>query len=73
MKLIKKFIKAVYNFLVGDMIILAGVIIAIIILALIDNVRPLQPLQAISGIILIAFVLASLTATLLREALGKRS
>nr|HET6904298.1 hypothetical protein [Ktedonobacteraceae bacterium] len=67
-----KVVKAIYNFLVGDMIILVGIIIAIIILALINDVAALNPLRVISGILLIVAVLGVLTATLLREALSKR-
>ncbi len=67
-----KVIKAIYNFIVGDMIILVGVIIAIIILALINDVPALNPLRVISGILLIVVVLGVLTATLLREAAGNR-
>ena len=67
-----KAIKAIYNFIVGDMIILTGVIITVIILALIDDVSALAPLRIISGVILIVAVLGVLTATLAREALGKR-
>ncbi len=65
-------IKAIYNFIVGDMIILIGVIIAMLILALIYNVAALTPLRAISGVILVIAVLGVLSATLLREARGKR-
>ncbi len=67
-----KVIKAIYNFIVGDMIILIGVIIAMLILALIYNVAALTPLRAISGVILVIAVLGVLSATLLREARGKR-
>lgn len=67
-----KVIKAIYNFIVGDMIILVGVIIAVIILALINDVPALNPLRVISGILLIVAVLGVLTATLLREAAGNR-
>ena len=67
-----KVIKAIYNFIVGDMIILIGVIIAIIILALINDVPALNPLRVISGVLLIVVVLGVLTATLLREALANR-
>ena len=67
-----KVIKAIYNFIVGDMIILIGVIIAALILALINNVSALAPLRVISGVILVVAVLVVLTATLMREALGKR-
>jgi len=67
-----KVIKAIYNFIVGDMIILIGVIIAIIVLALINDVPALNPLRVISGVLLIVAVLGVLTATLLREALANR-
>jgi hypothetical protein len=67
-----KVIKAIYNFIVGDMIILIGIIITALLLALINTVNALAPLRAISGVILIVAVLAVLTATLMREAMGKR-
>ena len=67
-----KVIKAIYNFIVGDMIILIGIVITSLILALINAVNALAPLRAISGVILIVAVLAVLTATLMREAMGKR-
>jgi len=67
-----KVIKAIYNFIVGDMIILIGIVITALILALINAVNALAPLRAISGVILIVAVLAVLTATLMREAMGKR-
>jgi hypothetical protein len=65
-------IKAIYNFIVGDMIILVGVIVAIVILALINTVSALEPLHAATGYLLIAVVIGVLTATLYREARGKR-
>ena len=67
-----KVIKAIYNFIVGDMIILIGIVITALILALINAVNALAPLRAISGVLLIVAVLAVLTATLMREAMGKR-
>jgi hypothetical protein len=67
-----KVIKAIYNFIVGDMIILVGVIVAIIILALINNVSVLAPLHVVTGYVLIAVVIGVLTTTLYREAKGKR-
>ncbi len=67
-----KVIKAIYNFIVGDMIILIGIIITALLLALINTVNALAPLRAISGVILIVAVLAVLTATLMREAMGNR-
>ncbi|HLZ61808.1 MAG TPA: hypothetical protein VKR06_33110 [Ktedonosporobacter sp.] len=65
-------IKSIYNFIVGDMIILVGTIIALIVLAAIHYIPPLAPLQVASGVILIVAVLAVLITTLNREARGKR-
>lgn len=67
-----KVIKAIYDFIVGDMIILVGVIVAIVLLALINNVSVLGPLHVATGYVLIAVVIGVLTATLYREARGKR-
>ena len=67
-----KAIKAIYNFIVGDMIILVGVIVAIVILALTNTVSALAPLRVATGYVLIAVVIGVLTATLYREARGKR-
>jgi hypothetical protein len=67
-----KAIKAIYNFIVGDMIILVGVIVAIVILALINTVSALAPLRVATGYVLIAVVIGVLTATLYREATSKR-
>lgn len=67
-----KVIKAIYNFIVGDMIILVGVVIAIIVLALINNVSALSSLRPATGFLLVAAVLITLIATLYREARGKR-
>src|SRR5258708_12952982 len=41
-----KIIKAIYNFIVGDMVILIGVALAVTILALINNVGALAPSRA---------------------------
>jgi hypothetical protein len=67
-----KVIKAIYDFIVGDMIILVGVIIAMLVLALINTVSALAPLRAVTGFLLIVVVIGVLTATLYREARGKR-
>jgi uncharacterized membrane protein len=72
MNVIVRVIKAIYNFLVGDMIILVGICIAVVLLTLINFVSGLRILSALSGTILIVAILASLTATLAREARGKR-
>jgi type II secretory pathway component PulJ len=66
-----KVIKAIYNFLVGDMIILTGVVIAIVLLALISYVGAFAALRVAIGPILIVAVLLSLFATLYREARGR--
>jgi hypothetical protein len=63
-----KVIKAIYNFIVGDMVILIGVALAVAALALINNVGALAPLKGFSGPLLVMAVLASLIATLSREA-----
>ncbi len=63
-----KVIKAIYNFIVGDMVILIGVVLAIIVLTLINDVSALAPLKGFSGLFLIVAVLASLVASLSREA-----
>lgn len=67
-----KVIKAIYNFIIGDMIILVGVLLAITILALINHLSAFAPLRIISGAILIVAVLAVLVATLSHEAFNKR-
>ena len=41
-------IKAIYNFLVGDMIILVGISITVVVLALINFVDALAPLRPAS-------------------------
>ena len=67
-----KVIKAIYNFIVGDMVILVGVTLAVILLALINNVPVLAPLKGFSGPFLIIAVLASLVTTLSREAFSSQ-
>ncbi len=63
-----KIIKAIYNFIVGDMVILIGVVLTVTVLALINNVSALAPLMGFSGPFLVLGVLSSLVATLSREA-----
>jgi len=67
-----KVIKAIYNFIVGDMIILVGIVITAVILALIGFVSAFSALKPAIGVILVVAVLAVLTATLTREARGNR-
>ena len=63
-----KVIKAIYNFIVGDMVILVGIVLTVTVLALINNVSALAPLKEFSGPTLVLGVLSSLVATLSREA-----
>ena len=67
-----KTLKAIYNFIVGDMIILVGIVIVAILLGLIANIGALAPLRVAIGPILIVAALVTLSATLYREARGKR-
>ncbi len=67
-----KIIKAIYNFIVGDMVILIGVVLAVIVLALINNVSALASLKGFSGLFLVIAVLGSLVASLSREAFSSR-
>ncbi|MBV9689087.1 MAG: hypothetical protein JO202_05180 [Ktedonobacteraceae bacterium] len=62
-------IKAIYNFIVGDMIILIGVLALVLLVALLNNVAALTPVR---GIIFIVAVLGTLAASLSREAKGQR-
>jgi hypothetical protein len=67
MNIVLKVILAVYNFFVGDLLILLGVTLLMVVLALIHFLDALAALRGASGIILIVGVLATLVATLGRE------
>ena len=67
MNVILKIILAVYRFFVGDLVILLGITLTMVILALIYFVGALAPLRGGLGLILIIGVLATLVATLGRE------
>ena len=54
-----KAIKAVYNFIVGDMVILVGIVLVFLVLLLINNVAALTPIRAYSGAILVVVTLPS--------------
>lgn len=62
-----KIIKSIYNFFVGDMVFLIGVLVAVLLLALIDSVAALSALKVASGIILIVAVLLLLFVSLRQE------
>jgi hypothetical protein len=63
-----KAMKAVYNFLVGDMIILVGILLAFIILLAINTLPALKFASTFSGTIFIGFIIVTLVTTLAREA-----
>jgi hypothetical protein len=67
MNVILKVILAVYKFFVGDLVILIGITLTMVILALIHFEDALSPLRGALGLILIIGVLATLIATLGRE------
>ncbi len=67
-----KIIKSIYNFIVGDMIILIGVLLTVCILTLIETIPALNALRVASGIILILAVLSVLLLTVSREAFSKK-
>jgi hypothetical protein len=67
-----KVLKAIYNFIVGDWIILSGILLVIALLAVINLVNGLAALRNLSGVILIVATLAVLILTLSREAYGRR-
>jgi len=66
-----KAIKAVYNFIVGDMVILIGMVLVLLLLILINNVTALTPIRAYSGAILVVVTLVVLGITLGRELRGR--
>lgn len=61
------FLKAVFNFFVGDWIILIGVAITLLIVALIENVSALDSIKVAGGYVLFIGVALTLAATLRRE------
>jgi hypothetical protein len=67
MNIIVTVILTIYNFFVGDIVILIGVTATMLILALINKVDGLEPLRDGMGTILIVGVLATLV---LSEARG---
>ena len=69
LRAIWKAILAVYDFFVGDIVILIGVSLTMVILALIHFLDAFVPIRGASGAILIIGVLLTLIATLGREVL----
>jgi len=67
-----KIIHAIYNFIVGDMIILVGVLVVALILGIINFTSALISLRVITGPLLVITVLCVLIGTLYREARANR-
>ena len=67
MNIILKGILAVYDFFVGDLVILIGISLTMAVVALIHFLDALAPLRDGLGAILIVGVLVTLVATLGRE------
>src|SRR5579875_3064891 len=67
-----KVIKAIYDFIVGDMIILIGVIVTLVVVALMTNIGALASVRIAAGVVLIIGVLVVLVATLHHELPGQR-
>ncbi len=64
-----KVIRAIYNFIVGDMVILVGVLLTAVILGLINFTG--SPLRSLTGIILVVADLITLLVTLYGELRGR--
>lgn len=67
-----KVVNAIYQFIVGDMIILVGVLAVAIVLGIINFVGAFVSLRFITGPLLILAVLGVLIGTLSREANANR-
>lgn len=67
MQPITNFLKAVFNFFVGDIVILVGVALTLVVVVLIENLGPLNGLKATGGYIFFAGVVLTLFITLRRE------
>jgi hypothetical protein len=67
-----KVINAIYNFIVGDMIILIGVLAVAIVLGIINFVSAFAGVRFITGPLLILAVLGVLIGTLSREVSANR-
>ena len=62
-----KVVNAIYNFIVGDMIILVGVLAVAVVLGIVNFVGAFSGLRFLTGPLLILAVLGVLIGTLSRE------
>jgi hypothetical protein len=60
-------LKAAYNFISGDPIVLAGVAVTFVLAAALEAVLPASARQLVSGAVFVALILLSLALTLERE------
>ncbi len=67
MQAILKFLKAVFNFFVGDWIILIGVAVVFVLVALLLNIEAFSKVREAGGFVLILGLLVTLAVTLRRE------
>ncbi len=72
MRRITDAVMAVYNFFVGDPVILAGVAVTFVVVGLIARLNALSTARPALGGVVIAGVLASLALSLRRETRPKR-
>jgi len=66
-----KVLKAVYNFIVGDIVILVGIVLVFLILVLINTIAALAGVRPYSGAILVVITLIVLGVSLSRELVGR--
>jgi hypothetical protein len=67
MQPITNFLKGVFNFFVGDIVILLGVALTLLLVALIENLGFLSGLKEIGGYLFFAGIVLTLFITLRRE------
>ncbi|HEX2916579.1 MAG TPA: hypothetical protein VH186_37815 [Chloroflexia bacterium] len=67
MKPVTRFLKAVFNFFVGDWIILGGVAITLLVVALLENTSASGSLKGTAGYLFIIGIALTLLITLYRE------
>lgn len=67
MKLITNFLKAVFNFFVGDWIILSGIALTFLIVWLLLNLVGFSGFATAGGVLLLAGIVLTLVLTLYRE------
>ncbi len=61
------FLKAVFNFFVGDIVILVGVALTLVVVALVESLSFLNSIRETGGYIFIAGIVLTLFITLRRE------